>query len=134
MKPLKTFSMFPTSNERDNIQFLISRLLQGGISFGTTFVADSVTNDAFTPTMNHDSSQNIQCYKASGTTPSAANTIFNITNTSPFFHDAHIPLGFIVIFLNLAAIIYGVNLSSWTSSSISLECSVASVTYRLILI
>jgi hypothetical protein len=92
-----------------------AKVLSGNVSFGSSI-------------QNGGQDQNIQGFKASGTTPSSANTEFSITHTL-----GRVPIGFLVLSLSAAAQIYQ-STTAWTSTTIYLKCSGSSVVYALIVI
>jgi len=100
---------------RAYVQLQTSKVLAGNVSFGSTL--NNATQD-----------QNIQGYKASGTTPGSANVEFSINHSL-----GRIPIGFIVINLNAAAIIYS-STTAWTANTIYLKCNGTSVGYSIIVI
>lgn len=115
MQVPKTMSLTPTEGQVQYSLQIIGNVLAGNVSFGHT-------------TNNTDSDINIDCFKATGTTPGTADTEFSIT------HDlGRIPIGFLVASVNLAAIIYK-STTAWTSTHVYLKCNVATVAYFVILI
>jgi hypothetical protein len=89
------------------------RVLSGNVSFGQGDL---------------DTGRNIDVATVDGFSPTPANTAFSETHTL-----GRVPRGFIVIRQTLAASFYDGGLP-WTSTSISLKCSVASVTFTLLLL
>src|SRR5262249_3861260 len=119
MKIIKSLGSFDSLDNIRTWLLSVSKAFQGGISFGSSFLADNFAasyNQA--PTANIDPDINIRCYKASGTTPSTANATFTISTTSAFFKDQHVPIGVIVVSVDAAAIIYTVTIATWTKGSV----------------
>ena len=95
-----------------------TKILDGNVSFGST-------------TDNLGLDRNIETFYASGTTPAVANTEFIVAHTLK-----RPPVGFVVIRLDQAAIIYAdaTDLAAWSSTNFAAKCSVASVNYRIYLL
>lgn len=115
MKVPRTTTMDDTPAGRQYVQLQTSKVLAGNVSFGSTM--DNTGQD-----------QNIQGYKAMGTTPATPNTQFSINHSL-----GRIPIGFLVISLNAVATIYA-GTTAWTSTTIYLACNQSSVAYSLIVI
>jgi hypothetical protein len=115
MQPPKTLSLTPTQGQFEYSVQQIGKILAGNVSFGAS-------------TNNTDQDINMDCFKATGTTPGTANTEFSISHQL-----GRIPVGFLVASVDQAAIIYK-STTAWTSSHIYLKCNVASVNYFVILI
>ncbi len=132
MKPPRTDALQGTEGQLKYFLELMAKVLDHNISFGNILVTNPPAGQ---PTLNSDPSQNMDCFKAAGQAPGVANTEFSITagagNT--FFRDKHIPIGFLVISVDAAAIIYK-STSAWTASTIFLKSSIASVNYALIIL
>ena len=89
------------------------RVLSGNISFGQS--------DA-------DTGRNIDVARGTGTSPATPNQTFSVSHAL-----GRVPVGFIVIRTDKACSIYDSG-TAWTSTSISLKCSVASVTFTLLVL
>jgi hypothetical protein len=89
------------------------RVLSGNVSFGQG---------------DTDTGRNIDVATVDGTSPGTPNTAFSGAHTL-----GRVPRGFIVIRQNLAASFYDGGLP-WTSTTISLKCSVASVTFTVLVL
>jgi hypothetical protein len=121
VKPPRTLGLAPKTTDAmvRYVQELISKSLSN-ISFGTT-------------TSNADADMNMQCYKATGTTPVGPNTAFTVNHNLK-----HVPFGFSVLRTNIAAHIYdsGVAWTAATNSTlgtISLKCDQASVVFTIVI-
>jgi hypothetical protein len=90
-----------------------ARVLTGNISFGQS---------------NTDMGKNTDTAYASGTSDPTPNTTFSVTHQL-----GRIPIGFIVITKNKAGDFYASG-TAWTATTISLKCTVASVTFTLLLL
>lgn len=105
---------------------LVSKTLSR-ISFGTP-ISTSV------PVGNAEPDRNIQCWKATGTTPGVANTEFAVAHNLPY-----VPVGFLIASTTPAGHIYK-STTAWTAATnavqgnIYLKSDTASVAYVLILI
>ena len=99
----------------------------GRISFGTPA-------STATPFGNAEEDRNMQCYKATGTSPSTPNTEFAVAHNLNY-----VPTGFLVVSTNVAAHIYQ-STTPWTAATnsalghIYLKSDTASVTFRIIII
>ena len=96
----------------------VSFVLSGNVSFGST-------------TANDDGEQNIEGWKAAGTSDAMADTEF------PVVHGLNrVPLGFIVLQLDKAAIIYGTPAlgTAWSTTTVYLKANAASVAYVIFIV
>jgi hypothetical protein len=91
------------------------RVLDGNVSFGSTMT-------------NKDQEQNIECWKASGTTPATANTEFSVTHGL-----GRIPLTLAGWDTNNGGVIYR-STTAWTKTAVFLKCTTASAAYNIVLI
>lgn len=91
----------------------LQRVLSGNISFGST---------------GGVSDRNILCTQVSGTSPGVSDTEFTVAHNL-----GRIPIGFIVVSVDKAAIIYK-STTAWTSSNIYLKANATSVSYVLLVI
>ncbi len=120
MRPPRTLGK---SLSVERLQYVVEQYSKvlSNISFGTT-------------ASNTDGDINIQCYKATGTTPGSANTEFAVPHNL-----AHVPFGFIVVSTGAAAHIYK-STTAWTSATTSslgniyLKCDQASVAFSIIIV
>jgi len=114
MKP-RTSSLLH-GNEPANVNDWVrqhGRVLSGNVSFGQ--------GDA-------DTGRNIDVATVDGMSPGTPDLAFTETHTL-----GRVPRGFIVIYQNMAASFYDGGLP-WTNTTISLKCSVASVTFSLLIL
>jgi hypothetical protein len=95
--------------------FYVGHILSRRVSYGTTM--DNSSQD-----------QNIDHWKATGTTPGAANTEFAVNHGL-----GRIPLGFQVWSVNKAAHLYQ-STTAWTTTQIFLKCDVATVNFVIAII
>ncbi len=93
-----------------------SRVLAGNVSFGDTMT-------------NKEPGRNIQCWKATGTTPGAANTDFTITHSL-----GRIPITIAAQDGNNGGILYRSPVTAWTKTAVTLRCSTATMAYNVVLI
>lgn len=107
---------------------LVCNVLAHRVSFGSTFNANG--------TGNNDTDNNMDCWKATGTTPGGADTEFAVNHNL-----TRIPI-FFIYFLDKAGDLYSYygGMTAWTAATsagndgaIYLKCSVASADYRIIL-
>lgn len=88
-----------------------------------------LSNISFGDTMgNTDRSQNMECWKATGTTPAGANTEFAVSHGL-----RRIPLTLAGQDTNNGGVIYR-STAAWTATQVFLKCTTASAGYNLILI
>ncbi len=102
MKPVRTFGPvrgLPALPR--NVAKLVEQNAKAlsNVSFGTT-------------NSNTDSDMNVQCWKATGTTPGTANTQFSVSHGLK-----HKPFGFIVVGTSGAAHIFASNVPGWTAAT-----------------
>jgi hypothetical protein len=93
-----------------------SRVLAGNVSFGDTMT-------------NKEPGRNIQCWKASGTTPGAANTDFTITHSL-----GRIPITIAAQDTNNGGLLYRSSVTAWTKTTITLRCTTATAAYNVVVI
>jgi hypothetical protein len=91
----------------------LARVLNGNVGFGSTM-------------SNADKDINVNCWKATGTTPGAPNTDFTITHSL-----GRIPLTIVGQDGNNGGIIYRGSVA-WSKTQITLRCTTASMVYNLI--
>ena len=115
MKPQRSINR--NGNENDTLQMLQNHalILNGNVSFGQT-------------TTNNEQGQNINGWKATGTTPGSANTEFAVPHGL-----GRIPIGFLTLALGANATIYK-STTAWTASNIYLKCSGSAVSYTIFVI
>ena len=92
----------------------IAKVVNGGISFGDTM-------------SNKDGDININCWKAQGTTPGAANTNFTINHSL-----GRVPLTIVGQDTNNGGLLYRGSVA-WTKTTVTLRCTTATATYNVIL-
>jgi hypothetical protein len=88
-----------------------ARILSGNVAYGSV--------------SNTDTSRNINGVWATGTTPVAPNTPFTVDHVL-----GRVPVGFHTVRINAAGTLYDSGVT-WTSTTISLKCSVASAAYTI---
>jgi hypothetical protein len=91
----------------------LALVLNGNVNFGSTM-------------SNSDSDTNMQCWKATGTTPGAANTDFTINHSL-----GRIPLTIVGQDTNNGGLLYRGSVA-WTKSTITLRCTTATAAYNVI--
>lgn len=122
MKIPRSFGLPVSPDTVDQSFKLLAKNLAKGVSFGAT-------------TNNTDLDIGMDCWKATGTTPGVANTNFTV-NHNLF----RIPIGFIVVRLNVAGAVIIDSGVAWTAATnsaqgtISLQCNQASVNFTIIII
>ena len=89
------------------------RVLGGQISWGTTM-------------SNVDPGRNINCFKASGTTPGAANTDFTVPHSLN-----RVPLSIGFQDTNNGGTLYRSPTTAWTKTTVTLRCTTASAAYNV---
>ena len=92
-----------------------ARVLAGNVSFGST-------------TGNSDPEQNMECSKASGTTPGVANTEFAVTHVL-----GRIPVTFFGHTDN-GGVLYKSLVTPWSKTQIFLKCTTATAGYSVVVI
>lgn len=93
-----------------------SRVLAGNVSFGDTMT-------------NKEPGRNIQCWKANGTTPGAANTDFT------FNHGlGRVPITLSGWDTNNGGVLYRSPVTAWTKTTVTLRCTTASAVYNVVVI
>ena len=128
MKPPRIVGFGNKGWTQDSLRYMVEQLskVTSNISFGTT-------------TSNTDEDMNMQCYKATGTTPVTPGTVFTVSHNL-----LHVPIGFSVLNTNAPAHIYNsgtpwtaaVNTSAGVNASlgtISLKCDAASVAFTIVI-
>jgi hypothetical protein len=98
-------------------------------------VSKTLSNISFGTTVNNtDPDMNMQCWKATGTTPASPNTEFAVTHNLK-----HVPIGFMIVSTNKAAHIYK-STTAWTAAttstmgSIFLKCDTATVAFAIVIL
>jgi hypothetical protein len=119
MKPPRSLGLVPTPYALQRHLEIVSKVLSN-IGLGTT-------------TSNSDPDKNLAVFKATGTTPGAANVAFTVNHNL-----THVPIGFTVLRTNAAAHLYdsGVVWTAATNSTlgtISLKCDVTTVAFTIII-
>lgn len=121
MKPPRTLGPALNSPAIDRrMRYFLEQTVKvlSNISFGTT-------------PSNADADQNMQTWKATGTTPGVANTAFTVSHNL-----RHVPFGFTVLRTDKAAHLYDSGVA-WTAATtttlgtISLKCDVATVAFTI---
>jgi hypothetical protein len=92
----------------------VVRVLSGNTSYGST-------------TSNADPDQNIDCWKASGTTPGSANADFTIAHSL-----GRVPFCIVGQVGNNGGTLYHGS-AAWTNTTVTLRCTTASMNYTVIL-
>lgn len=93
-----------------------ARVLAGNVNYGTTM-------------SNADKDKNMNCWKATGTTPGAANTDFTITHSLE-----RVPLTINGQDTNNGGVLYRSPATPWTKTTITLRCTTATAAYNVIVI
>jgi hypothetical protein len=93
-----------------------SRVLAGNVSFGDTMT-------------NKEPGRNIQCWKATGTTPGAANTDFTIQHGL-----GRIPITISAQDTNNGGLLYRSPVTAWTKTAVTLRCTTATAAYNVVVI
>lgn len=120
MKPPRSTGLQQTPFAYQRWMELIGKTLSN-LSFGST-------------TSNSDPDMNMQCYKATGTTPVTPNTEFSVKHNLK-----HVPVGFLIASTTPAGHIYK-STTAWTAATnialgtIFLKSDVASVAFTIIII
>lgn len=91
-----------------------ARVLDGNVTFGST-------------TGNSDPEQNMECSKASGTTPGVANTEFSVAHVL-----GRVPITFFG-HINKSGFLYASG-TAWTTTNIYLKCSAVSAGYSVVIV
>lgn len=100
-----------------------------GIDKHLQTVSKVLSNISFGSDMNNKSlDRNVNCWKASGVAPGAANTEFTITHGL-----GRIPLTLGGYDTNNGGVIYR-SATAWTKTQVFLKCTVASSAYNLVII
>jgi hypothetical protein len=110
-----------------------NKILEGRISFGRTNANDQPYNNGTTPAPDH---ANVQTWKATGTTPSSANTEFAVPHNLlwvPWHYFYH---------LNVNGVLYqdATTGTAWTAATTSamgniyLKCSVGSAAFTIMIV
>jgi hypothetical protein len=123
MKPPRTFGINREPIPKP-IRHMVEQLAKtaSNMSFGTTG-------------SNTDADMNIQCWKATGTTPGVANTEFLVSHQLK-----HKPFGFIVVGTSSAGHIFTSNAANWTAATdsapgtISLKSDQTNLGFSLVII
>lgn len=124
MKAPRTVGNPETDASRRMFAEQVGRVLGGNISFGAT-------------TGNTDRDINMDCFKATGTTPVGPNTEFSVSHNLK-----RIPIGYLIGFLDRAGDLYQgpTTGTAWTAATASalgnifIKCSVASANFFIIII
>lgn len=93
-----------------------SRVLAGNVSFGTQM-------------NNKEAGVNINCWKATGTTPGAANNDFTIPHSL-----GRIPMTISAQDTNNGGLLYRSPAVAWTNTAVTLRCTTASAAYNVVII
>jgi len=125
----------PSLNATNKFIENITKVLNGNINFGTTFTNPVGGGSPGSATSND---ANIECWKATGTTPGAANTEFAVAHN---IGGPRLPL-FFFYFLDRAGQLYSMyaGMTPWTAATnaamgdIYLKCTVASANYWVIVV
>jgi hypothetical protein len=88
-----------------------ARILSGNVAYGSV--------------SNTDPSRNINGVWATGTSPSTPNTAFTVDHVL-----GRVPVGFHTVRINAAGTLYDSGIA-WTTTTISLKCSVASAAFTI---
>lgn len=92
----------------------LALVLNGNVNFGSTM-------------SNKDADQNMNAWKATGTSPGAANTDFTITHSL-----GRVPLTIVGQDTNNGGLLYRGSVA-WTKTTITLRCTTATAAYNVIL-
>ena len=115
MRPQRSLNRNATADDLTQMLQNHARILDGNVSFGQT-------------TNNNERGQNINGWKAVGTTPGSANTEFAVT------HGLNrIPIGFLPLAVAANAVLYQ-STTPWTATTIYLKCSGTSVPYTIFVV
>lgn len=93
----------------------IALAINGNLNFGSTM-------------SNSDADVNMNCWKASGTTPGGANTNFTINHSL-----GRIPLTIVGQDTNNGGLLYRGSVA-WTKTTVTLKCTTAGAAYNVILV
>ena len=93
----------------------LARVLNRNVSFGATM-------------NNTDRDINLDCWKATGTTPGAANTDFTINHSL-----GRVPITIVGQDTTTGAVLYRSPATPWTKTTVTLRCTGASAPYRVVL-
>lgn len=115
MRPQRTIALTPGLNNLAGQSQQLARVLSGNTSYGTTM-------------SNADQQNNMNCFKATGTTPGSANTEFAIQHTL-----GRIPITIDAQDTNNGGLLYRSS-TPWTKTTVYLKCTTASAAYNMILI
>jgi hypothetical protein len=116
MKPQRTALTNITSKSLHDWLINHSRVLAGNIEFGDTMT-------------NKEPGRNIKCWKATGTTPGAANTDFSFTHGL-----GKIPITIMAQDTNNGGLLYRSPATAWTKTTVTLRCTTATAVYNVIVI
>jgi hypothetical protein len=98
----------------------IALAVNGNINFGSTM-------------SNTDADENMNCWKATGTSPAAPNTDFTITHSLSDGNGQHrIPITIVGQDTNNGGLLYRSPVTAWTKTTITLRCTTASAAYNVI--
>lgn len=114
MKPVRSTGLNQTPQAIRKMAEQNAKVLGGNVSFGST-------------TSNSDVDRNIVCWKATGTTPATPNTSFVVPHNL-----GRIPIGVLPVSVNQPGAV--IRVVSSTSTTITLDCNVASVGYAVLVI
>jgi hypothetical protein len=94
----------------------LAKVLNANVNYGTTMA-------------NDDEDNNMQAWKATGTTPGTANTDFTIKHSLN-----RIPLTINAQDTNNGGLLYRSPATAWTKTTVTLRCTTASAAYNVIVI
>jgi hypothetical protein len=114
MKPQRTLVQMPTSENKARMAEINATVLAGRISYGTSMA-------------NGTPDQNLQVWKASGTTPATPNTNFTINHSLGF-----IPNTIVGQDTNNGGVLYRGTVA-WSKTQVTLKCTTASAVFNVIL-
>jgi hypothetical protein len=111
----QSIGLSPTADNHISWTKNLVRVLSGNISFGSSM-------------SNADLSANMNCWKASGTTPGTSDTEFAVNHSL-----GRIPLTIGAQDTNNGGLLYR-STTAWTSTVVYLKCTTASAAYNIILV
>lgn len=97
----------------------LAKTLNGKISFGATMQNPSANGQ--------NTDNNMEVWKASGTSPGGAGTPFTINHAL-----GRVPICIVGQITNNGGVLYG-DVTTWTKTQVTLKCTTASAAYRVIL-
>lgn len=114
MRAQRSIGLVPGLNNLMAMLQQHARLFSGNVSFGFSM-------------SNTDQGNNMSCWKATGTTPAAANTDFAIAHTL-----GRVPITIVGQDTNNGGLLFRSPSTAWTSTTIYLQCTTGSAAYNVI--